>query len=211
MGLHIIRPNERVIMIPGIGITVRNALASGGGPLIWDTNTDANGTAMTAHTPDINTPGNAYLARASYQIQGNRVQDVAGGATECIINTGITDYTVTGKVILEATNSGEPRGLIVRGDDFPSVGYNKVRVGLVWSGNQFYIKEYNTVVASTAFTVTPGVQYTIKAICSGTSIIATVNGGNQISYNTAPITGRTYVGWANRYAGDLFDDLLVEV
>ena len=47
MGLHIIRPNERVIMIPGIGIDVRGALASGE-PIWWEV---AGKTCLAAYQP----------------------------------------------------------------------------------------------------------------------------------------------------------------
>ncbi len=77
------------------------------------------------------------------------------------------------------------------------------------NANLFKIIDHTLAVrASTGVTVNSATWYDVTATIDGTTITATLDGANEISWDAAPATG-TYCGLMARAGGDLFDDFQV--
>jgi hypothetical protein len=166
----------------------RKALLSGaGGLLILDRFVDANSTALASHAiAPINKPGTSWTAQAgSYTIQGNKASTTGSPANPGAVATcdcRQANSTVT--CIVQATSALCSIGVVLRWG-----GGNFYLVQLSTS-NSFDIFDWNgaafTNHATTAFTMDTN-PHTIVAQISGTTITATLDGANQISFASASV------------------------
>jgi hypothetical protein len=159
-------------------------IAAGGGAstLVNDTFTDSNGTNLTAHTPDIRPGSNAWGTVSGTQtVQSNQANASASGYYT--IDAGQADVTIT--YLVTPTAAGNGWGITARRSDANN-GWDPA-INPVTNQIQIYEQAAGvyTLRASTSFTVSNGVQYTLQAVLSGSTITLSVNGGNQISYNSA--------------------------
>jgi pectate lyase len=159
-------------------------LGVGGGAtlLIQDTFTAVNGTTLPGHAPDVNTPGNAWVVQSGAgNIQNNKAQ-CSTGVWVATIDSGQANVTVTADIVLSVAGSDD--GPVVRFQDANNYWFADAS-----GSNNFilYEKTGGSFVqrASTTVTVSTGTTYTVQVQASGTTITATINGGNPISYGSA--------------------------
>jgi hypothetical protein len=170
--------------------------------LVYDIFTDTDGTNLSSHTiAPTNTISASWTVNAgTWDINGNRARITATADANATINAGKSNATITGIVNVNNTSSPRVRGLTV---------WSAYFVGVVYNSNIFVIQNAaRTNLASISFTCTYGVDYTIQVVCSGTTITATVNGANQISYTGA--TATNLFGLAGRTIGDKFDNFTLQ-
>lgn len=173
--------------------------------LVSDTFTDANGALLEDHTPDTNMTGGSFWKTAfgSGSIQSNKFQTTSD-ATEIIdikLNTG---FTIQGDFTHVASNAGEM-----------NIYFRTSTVFQTWyvgcNGTTFYIVERpGGTRASVAQTFPQGTTHTIRAVVSGTTITATFDGGNTITYGSmTSMSSNTSVGFEVQNATDTVDNFVV--
>lgn len=168
----------------------------------------------------LNTPGASWAQSGAaiwviYQNQTRMASGVSHG--HCKINTGRADCILTADVkTFLGSGVSDPAGdvgLVVRLSDTT----NFWMVSLNRTANVFRIVERNagidTVRATVGFTVGVGFN-TILAQLAGSTISATVNGGNAISYANATLNQSS--GWHGLHAriganNDIIDNFQVSV
>jgi hypothetical protein len=157
--------------------------ASSGGStlLLKDSFVDTNGTGLASHTMDVG-PG-WTVNDGGWTIQGNKaaVQTVSGYGT-AVSQSGQSNVTGNVTVNLSANSRMGFAARVSDDSDFwrvvVSVNAGALEILEVVSGVQ-------TVRASSSLTISQGVNYALQAQFAGQTVTATVNGGNQISYNSA--------------------------
>jgi hypothetical protein len=171
--------------------------------LLKDTFTGADGTLLTEHAPDI---GAGAWVGGKYQIIGNKAVQTADGSDWEVYDVGKLNYTLRVKVSLRNATSAQVRGVLVR-----KVDASYFSVGLQYSAGTFVIQENGTDIrATTNVVIVPGTEYQIVVVVNGSTISATFNDANLISYGAAAETAtRTFVGIRSRYVQDTFDDFEV--
>jgi hypothetical protein len=187
-----------------------HGILSGAGrpPLLLDTFTGTNGTNITVHTPDIN-PGGAYsVVAGACEIQSGRAQTTAS-ATTVSKNIGVDGGYSLAVEFWTANTLSSHSGVLLRVNN----ATNYVIVGHDNTGTNFIIGYRTggglTTVSSAAVSFATTTMYTIAPTIDGSSgIIATLNGGNQISGTAAVLTGNNTTGFRN-YNGGLYDNLEV--
>jgi len=185
--------------------------------LFYDTFTDANGTALTAHTPDIDTVGGGWIhVLDTWQIDANKAEPASESVAPwpfAWADCGVSDAVVTCNVEARNWQTGMGNRVVVCGVDVD----NFVDVGIELKTGTFYIQEAKagpwTILASTVPTpaLVNGQVYTIEVTISGASVVATLDGGNQISA-TMTITPGTKFGLSSRDVGtgnQAFDEFKV--
>jgi len=151
--------------------------------LFKDTFTDTDGVTLNNHTPDIdNATGGAGWFRQSpdFEIVGNmatnRITDPVGLISAATM-VGINDYIVTSSVQWNGTGNGTQSVSIRARGPF--------EIGTRAAGDIFAIVESGVLRASTPVSLSVDTAYTIRAVCNGLDIDATLDGGNDLSYGAA--------------------------
>jgi len=173
-------------------------------PPVYDTFTDTNGTVLTAHTPNVS-PGGAmwvYQGSADIQIQTNRARCEGNGINNiAIIESGISDCDIT-SIIRYAGGVGNTStdGVVLRYED----QYNYYWIGPVAKLNKFRIIKRvsdgagggtNSVDAeATGITISVDTDYTITINADGTSIVAELDGANELTATDSVHTTETKHG-----------------
>ncbi len=185
--------------------------------LVLDHFTDADSTSLDAHTPDTRPGSNAWVeALGNWQITGNKaVLAALQGWAQAHINSGQANCTVSvnAKSTTAAAGMGKDVGLLVR---WASNGtYNDWwSIGVSAADDRFRIIEVNDGVSQTeragaAVMIDTATVYAISATLSGSTITATVDGGNQISYASASMNQTSTIhGIIARETTDTLDDFL---
>lgn len=151
--------------------------------LLQDTFGDTNGTPLTGHTMDVG-PGWTVNATASAKdIQSNRASIAKGGGNPrdfCWSDSGAADCVIT--VIGRTDDTGATIDCVFRAVDVSNLWYCGIQHA---GGGLFYIIKRESgsgaFSASTPVTVSLNTDYTIQVTLSGSSIIATMDGANEIS------------------------------
>lgn len=157
-------------------------------PLIYDTFAAANGTLLTAHTPDITTGGAGWEATfANYglpealNIQSNKAANNTNAVTVggSVIETGKADVTITATITTVASAESGGNGIVFRYQDTQNYwtaelltgagGGNKLRIGKVES-NEF------AAVTTVAATVAQNTDYEMTITLSGNNITVAAAG-----------------------------------
>lgn len=189
-------------------MAVAGAAAGSGGPIFLDTFTDTNGTNITDHTPDIG-GGTWVVNTGSASIQSNKISITTNGTVvrnDIGLTGGFTatvEYTTPSSVSVHS-------GLLIR------VGTGNNNLVLVGHGDNStaFIIGYRSagslqISATTAFTWNGSTTYTLALTIDGSSgIVATINGGNQISATVAQLTSNIHIGLKAQNGG-VFDNLQV--
>lgn len=174
--------------------------------VFWDTFTDVDTTLLSEHTPDVGTVWAG--ANANWTISSNMAVTAAPNNV-VVRDTGMDDYRVTVISRVTANDFGDkfPNGAVVRSNNFNRF----FTVGIIHDA--FIISENNagtiTKRATTAVTINPNTSYAISVVCSGGTITATLDGANQISYDSAPATEARYAGIRVIWPGGAVDDFAI--
>jgi len=163
--------------------------AKKGGVVVYDEFTDTNGTALSSHTPNLVFSGG--WSSTNLSINGNKVVNSAYGTAR--IETGIADGIVSGYLYRTADYSRaiyQNTAITVRwGASGYTTGWhidiysNKFclieQVGS--GGGDYYERAYSNK------TISLNTPYFVEIILAGSTITATIDGGNQISYSSAEL------------------------
>jgi hypothetical protein len=156
---------------------------SGSTTVLQDNFVDTNGTSLAAHTMNVG-PG-WTISSGTWTIQSNAAENTAGTSTIVTSDSGQSNVTISATVTIPTSATGS-YGLAARYTDTS----NQWRIGVtLGSSGNFTITEDAagtvTTRATGSVTINANTAYTVQAVMSGTTITATVNGGNQISYGSA--------------------------
>ncbi|HEV8061459.1 MAG TPA: SGNH/GDSL hydrolase family protein [Gemmataceae bacterium] len=155
--------------------------------IIFDQTNDANGTLVTAHSPNINLPGGVYTnpsasgSNGIVLIESNQFNASGGNGTPngytAVIDPGIQNITITGVLTAGVAATSVLVFRFVDANHYWAVGVDS-------STGNFDIIENNdnifTVHASVSLSLTSGTQYTVSATVLGSNITAYLNGTNQL-------------------------------
>lgn len=181
---------------------------------VQDNFTDPNGTALDAHTPNVDVVGGGWseVIGTDWTIQSNTANTAALDGTASI-DCGEADINLSCEADSNALSSQQQQsaGLCARlsnSSNFWAIIINDI-------GNTFRIAEKNagtyTTRASASVTINGGTFYTLTAQLSGATITAQIDGANEISYGSATLNQTTTVhGIKARRAADRIDDFLAE-
>ena len=159
------------------------------GLLVNDTFTDTDGVFLNAHTPDLAPAGSSWTYNQYTKISGNTVKAVGGYYAGGGIVAGAYNVRVTFSC---ANSAGSNVGSQDCGVGLRRSGSYSYRVEFNTIGKVFRISEHDgttfTIRASVSIpTLTAATLYTIVATVQGTTITATLDGANQISYDQATL------------------------
>lgn len=110
--------------------------------------TGTTGTAIDAHTPNVDTFGGGWVIQSGApEIQTNRLGGTAANVNICTANTNVTDQCVWGKLGFDPGGSGDSIGFILRWTDINNYWYCHVEN---WETNDpvFTLTEYVAGVAT---------------------------------------------------------------
>ena len=181
--------------------------------VFYDTFTDANGTSLLVHTPDIDTVGAGWLRVGAqvWTINGNKVGHVQsfGNAGEAYANCGVADGAITCDVTVSTSGGVDLAGVAFRLTDTN----NLWKVVVARATGAFVIFERNAGVdinrTQKLVPIVGGATYTIKVILSGQSIVATLDGADQIPYALASFNQAVTNHGIESKSDDIFDDFKV--
>ena len=155
-----------------------------GGPLVFDTFTDTDGTLLTAHTPDVDSVGSGWsLLENSFEIDGNRVKATGIGSRTAAIETNESDISIS--YIARYLITGGETAAVFRLTDvnnywmFFVTNNTDLMVIFERNGGGF------TNRASVAVTVANNTDYAIAGTANGQSLSCTFDGANEITYSSA--------------------------
>lgn len=162
--------------------------------IIYDTYTDANGTLVTSHTPEI---GGSYTASdANWEIQSNTLRRSAAGSGQptAVLNGGTTEGVVEGTVTPGGSGGS---GLVFRYYDNNNFYYVRV-----FGGNTLGIFKYVagsvSGVGATASVSAAG-QWTARVELVGTTIRVFLNGATTPTLSATDASYQSFAGAANSY------------
>lgn len=176
---------------------------------VYDTYTDANGTAIASHVPETRPGSNVYsTAGGTWTIQSNKLTlSSASGTPYCVIDAGITDGIVSG--IIDPGGSGGS-GLVFRFTDVNNFIYIRLFGGTTLGVFKYVAGSFSTV--NTWAVAAPGEPFTLGVELIGTLVRAFLNGVLVGSTTVAEHTSATSYGWVtNTSEGNTttFDELTV--
>lgn len=187
----IIRPGQSNLAVGNPGLRLIDMGIAETVAHIYDTFTGANGTSLTAHTIDINTPGNPWVLRNSSTmvIQSNKLVPSGSEPSSPLYWIATIDWGNANSIVSMVANPAGNNancGVLVRYNTSDNTHYLVTHIS---SLNLFAILEYTGGVypqrAGATVSIPLGTDRTILVTTNGTSITATINGGNQISYGSA--------------------------
>jgi hypothetical protein len=151
--------------------------------LLKDTFTDVANTDLSSHSMDIGGGWATNPATGAFRISSNRAQSAG---TQQLAHANCTQSNFTAQVVANFQASGSNDiGLIVRYVDDNNYWGAVLDIG----GGTLQLYELNsgsfTLRASSNPSLSGSTDYTVKAVCQGNTITATVNGGNQAAYALA--------------------------
>lgn len=177
--------------------------------LILDQFTDTDATALESHTiAPTNTPAASWASDSgAMDINGNKARGtvLAGGLISYVCNSGVSDGVVSADVTPVASGV---TGLVLRRNS----NVNDWTLIIDVDADLFRLYEHTTgftLRASTAATIVVGNTYALSATLSGTSIVATVDGANQISFSSSTYQTDTRHGLRDDHTGGKFDNFKV--
>ena len=173
---------------------------------MYDTFTGTKGTALTAHTPN-KSPAPWVLQDSpddsDIQIQTNRARIEGDGINNiATIESGISDCYITATIrYAGGVGTTSTDGVVLRYEDAdnyywigPVANINKFRIIKREGGSNSIPSE------ATGITISVDTDYTITINADGTSIVAELNGANQLTYTDSVHTTETKHG-INGYRG----------
>lgn len=158
-------------------------------PLVLDTFTDTNGTALTSHTPDVDVVGGGWqvLGAGIWGISSdNRLRNTNSDGLRYVAAIETNKSDIFAEVILTTKSSGNTSaGLNIRCSDET----NQWRIYCQSSSSKFSIQENIagsvTIRVDVTKTFSAGTDYRITCAADGSTINAWVDDGSAISYSSA--------------------------
>ena len=165
---------------------------SGGQILFLDTFTDALNPALSAHTPDINIPGDTwtkvYAGGGDLQIIGGVQLTCPGTDVLYLVDMGLTDFIMT--CDFQVGNiSNQYIMMKARTTAAVNVGYGCY----MRSGEKAHLIQ-NVTSLDGPTTVTGTVPHTAKMICDGTNIKVYLDDNLELDETVSPESYGTYAG-----------------
>jgi len=157
------------------------AVGGAAGPLVYDTFTGANGTNINGRTPDIAPPGSVWsVINAAYAIQSNRAVNT-GGPARAIIDSTISDGTLT-VIVNSAANASRHYGFLYRSTD------NTNWWGAIARNGRAGIIEVtggaNWRATDDTYTFPTG-THTMTLVLDGANMSYAIDGSTKASYSSA--------------------------
>ena len=141
--------------------------AGGLGTLLYDTFTDTDTTALSAHTPDINNTSDVWtlVYSSNLQILSNQVKPV-GSDVLYLIDVGVTDVTMLTTAFRLSNNSSSYIKFVARAPSSVNTGWG------VFGARDGVLLLYEGVTSRATGTTTlvQNTNYKLEVIYSGTSI-----------------------------------------
>lgn len=180
------RFSPAVTLPPGGSIVWRITYQREPGPtgfgLLWDTFTDANGTALQDHTPEVGGPW-VMLNSAAWSILDDAARCTAGGFGKLAV-CDVGEPDVATRIRYRPTGTSED-GIACRVSDASNYwvvdwpqSINAFRLFRVLAGSA-------ATVSSASYTMAAGQEYVIEVRSVGSVISLTVNGAPVLSYTGA--------------------------
>lgn len=187
--------------------------------LLLDRFTDTNGVDLAVHTMDIGSGWTILTGAVLIQSnKGDSSSTTDNTFARAVADAGQADVTLTCDVTTLGVGAGDGgSGVILRATDNNNLWYLDVVPGTGGSG-QFRLVERNsgtdTVRASSTPDIINATAYAFAAVLSGTTMTATLDGSNSITFSSSfnatatkfGLNGRKHVGIA---AGTKFDNFQV--
>lgn len=179
---------------PLLGYHVVNPRGGVAGPVILDTFTDTNGTAIGDHIPDTAPVGSAWAnLRSSGSIVNNRLQFAEDGSA--VIDAGISDCTITANVTAYMLYSNKYNRFAkilfrhnITNGTYWALTLRPGYLGLTKNAGTYYAAETSISGIADLDVVE------LKVVCNGTSIKGYVNNSFEVSVVDADYQTDTYVG-----------------
>ena len=156
-----------------------------------DTFTDAGGTSLDAHTPDVDPGGGWTESYGDWEIYENQARNVGSNPGDAgwlaTLESGAADVLVESDITINHTGSANGAGIVLRYTDVDNLWL----VQLNWTTSELRIYERNagawTQRASAAVTISAGTPYRVTAAAHGSTITAWLEGAHKISYSAATL------------------------
>lgn len=171
-------------------LAVGKAGAAVAGSLIYDTFTDADGTLLSAHTPDVGGPWTTITGYVISRIVGNRAGSNGADTQTAAIATLVADCTLSWVThTFTVSSTSVAAGIIVRAVNSGSLW----RIGLLMGSNLLVIQENSTVRASAALSYVSNTDYVMTATLAGATITASCSSPAvaTCTYNSATVNQAT--------------------
>lgn len=185
------------------GLNTATPVASAGASsYVEDTFTDANGTALESHTPDVDVVGGGWVkVNSSADIQSNQLNAAGGGTIVYTIDTGQSNYVLT----ITKVAGGNAASVIFRYTDENNKWLARRNGGTL----ELYRRTSGTwtLMDSTATTPSTG-SYTLVITCNGTSITVETQGDTVSATNSDHQTA-TRIGIDTQSHVGTYDNLTV--
>lgn len=145
---------------------------------VWDTVTGSDGTAMSAHTPEV---GTAPAVTGTCTISSNKAicTAVSAGWGLVIYEAGAADVFISMQVTPSNLTAGR-QGIAIR-NSAPGSGWRATIKSTIFE----LIEDSVTVRASAAVSLSTGITYTITVTANGQTITCQLDGANEINYGSA--------------------------
>lgn len=177
-------------------------------PLVFDSFTDANGTAITAHTPNISPAAWGNTAGA-FNIQSNQanVASLAGGLALASIDTGVADCTIEAACVIKSGGQSSIAFRVQDSTNFWSANLkDDATTGLrllLFTGGAPVLNE------SVNMTITAGQTYALKVVLLGSQIDIYVDGALVKQKTNATGATRTKHGIYAQATATRFDNFQI--
>jgi len=185
--------------------------------ILRDSFTDSNDTAIADHTPDRNSPGNAWvLVAGTFQIQSNKLTLItAATPTSAYIDleTANLDITVT-------LNLGDTTGFVILYILFRYLDNDNYWQFRYDGNNQRFMLVENTAGSfttrgETAITIADDTDYSVRALAYNDFIKVVAHTGEYLTYTPTTHLSNTRIAIAGSYSGTAtnlpdFDNLKVK-
>ena len=150
--------------------------------LFFDSFTDADGTLLTNHTPDVDTVGGGWVdIGGPWDINGNRARSTAGSTWKAsVIDTGRSDVLVTADLTVNSFNVG----IVLNAVDASNYWTAQAMRNLAELRLQEQTGGTSTVRASTSRSYSGGETFTLTAKREGAQMTVT-EGANELSYSSS--------------------------
>lgn len=186
--------------------------------LIYDTFTDTENKRLNLHTiSPTNLPATSWTEQGTAEFIINASNQAAKSGSSigfATVNAGDADVTIEVDAQGKDTGAGQYArdfGIVARYTD----ENNHWTITINTLGDVFRITEVNggviTTRATASVALAQSTPYALKVVLSGSTITATIDGGNQISYASATLNQTTTVHGLRAYtsASTIFDNFKV--
>ena len=192
-------------MLLPIGIVQQQSAGAGGGAaIVLDTFTDADAAPLQSHTPDTYPSTGWTVGGGSITISSNEA--LLNAISSYFIESGLSDCAVSCDIKYSVNNYAD---LCFRrsGSNFWMVEIGQTPYNVV----KLYEMPAATLRGTGSTVLSSGTFYTIKVVCSGTSITVSVDGGaDEISYTSSTYLTQTQHGIRAYTSGNRYDNFKVE-